>query len=109
MIARDDADVDELVLAVRLDNKRNAFRDRRGDVVGAEVPDIVVDLVVGHTRFAGEALVGVGVDPDHVIGRPPEDCERLAADTIPVQIRTASDPVFAYCAKRCLVEDAEAI
>ena len=83
---RHDADVDDLVPAVRLDDERHPLGNRRGRVVRAEIVDVVADLVVGHRHFVGEAVVLVDVDPDVVRVRVPQHGERVGGVAVPVQV-----------------------
>ena len=93
--AGDDPDVDEEGRRVGLNHERHRLPNRSGRVVDAEVAEVVVDLVVGHRRLAGEAAVVVRVDPDLVVRLAPEDREVLAADAVPVQVGAAGDAVLA--------------
>ena len=79
VLARHDADVDGLDLAVDLDDERHALGDGGRRVVGAEVADVAVDLVVGHRRLVGEAQVLVDVDPD-LAAAVPQDAERCRSN-----------------------------
>ena len=106
--ARDDADVDDLVLAVGLHDERHALGNGRGRIVDAEISDVEVHLVVGHCGLVGEARVLVRVDPDLIALRVPEHRENAAAaGRVTVAVDVGAH--LAAQARVALVEQADAI
>ena len=90
VLARHDAEVDVLVLAVGLHDERHAILHSRRRVVGAEVPDVEVDRVVLHRGLVGERTVCVSVPPNLTGRVVPEHCEHVGVVTVTVQVSTGS-------------------
>ena len=92
VLAGHDADVDgRCSSGVDLDDERHPLGDGGRRVVGAEVADVAVVLVVRHRRLVGEAAVLVDVDPDPVAAVPQDAEDAVGTGRVAVTVDVVAD------------------